>query len=47
MNDTETWFRVLNEVGIIDQLATVLADFCTVATRSVTLTTLGDPCNAL
>jgi hypothetical protein len=39
--------RVVGPQGLIDNLATVLADFCTVATRSATLSSTNDPCNKI
>ena len=37
--------RIVGPQGLVDDLVTVLGDFCSVATRSALLTSTNDPCN--
>lgn len=39
--------RIVGPQGLIDELATKLADFCTVATRTVSLSSTNDSCNKI
>lgn len=39
--------RIVGPQGLIDEMATVLADFCSVATRTVSLSSTGDDCNKI
>jgi len=39
--------RIVGPQGLIDELATKLADFCTVATRTVSLSSTNDACNKI